>query len=173
MIARRPSFRAAALLAAGLSGFASPALAAETGGCGAFAWPIGADMALLANAERVPSGAAIDVAAPKAVRVELVAGDKAVFEVPPQKPSPPAAPAGALRFTATAGLYQITTTDRVWLDLAQGGKALPEAGFSGVLDCDGARKSVRFVLSDGPATLQISGSPARTVGVAITRAPQD
>lgn len=160
-------------LAAALMLVALPASAAETGGCGAFAWPIEADKALLAAAGRVESGARIDVAAPSAVRVELVAADKAGFELAPTKPAASAALAGTLRFEAAAGLYQITTTDRVWLDMAQGGKALPEAGFSGVLDCDGARKSVRFELSDGPAVLQISNAPARTVAVAITRAPKD
>lgn len=148
---------------------AAPALGAETGGCGKFEWPIEADRALLAAAERVPSGTRLDVSRPKGVRVELVDSDKAGFEVQPEKPYPPGAPAGVLRFEAKAGVYQITTTDRLWFDVVQEGKLADGSDFSGVLDCDGARKSVRFKLKDGPALLQLSGSPARTTAVAISR----
>ena len=159
------------LLAAALLVGALPAHAAETGGCGAFAWPIEADKALLSKAERTPSGATIDVSAPKAFRIEMTTADKADFAVAPGRPPAPGAPAGTLTFTARAGLYQFTMTDRVWIDLVQAGRSLPEAGFSGVLDCDGARKSVRFELADGPVLIQLSGSPARTTAIAITRDP--
>lgn len=161
----------ALLVAAQVAGGA--AFAAETGGCGKFAWPIEGDIALLAAAERVESGATIEAAAPKAVRVELTDAAKAGFVVPPSRAPAPDAPGGIVRFEATAGLYQFTMTDRVWIDVVQDGKTLGEAGFSGVLDCDGARKSVRFDLADGPAVVQLSGSPARTTAIAITRAPKD
>lgn len=42
-----------------------------------------------------------------------------------------------------------------------------------MLDCDGARKSVRFELANGPTVIQLSGSPARTVAISITRAPKN
>ncbi|RXF70338.1 hypothetical protein [Hansschlegelia zhihuaiae] len=149
------------------------ASAAETGGCGKFAWPIDADKALLAAAEQIESGAALETKTPKAVRIVMVDAAKAGFEVPPSRPPAPDAPGGVLRFEAEAGVYQFTMTDRVWIDVVQNGKALEEAGFSGVLDCDGARKSVRFELDDGPVTVQLSGSPARTTAIAITRSPKD
>ncbi|WP_020187173.1 hypothetical protein [Methylopila sp. 73B] len=151
---------------------ALPALAAETGGCGAFAWPIEPDKALLAAAPVGDSGGRLDLTRPAAVRLVLTNAAKAGFELPPGRPAAPAAPAGVLRFEAKAGLHQITTTERVWIDVVQAGKRLDEAGFSGVLDCEGARKSVRFQLQEGPATIQISGSPSRTVGIAVTALPQ-
>lgn len=143
------------------------------GGCGRFAWPIEADAALLSQAERVDSGATVDVAAPKAVRVLLVDSAKVGYELPPEKPAAPAAPGGTLRFEAKAGLYQLTMTDRVWLDVVQAGRKLDERAFSGAPDCDGARKSVRFELGDGPTLIQFSGSPSRTVAISVTRAPKD
>ncbi|GLK55005.1 hypothetical protein JOD31_002165 [Methylopila capsulata] len=151
---------------------AAPALAAETGGCGAFAWPIEPDKALLAAAPMAESGARLDLPRPAAVRLVLTDAAKAGFELPPGKPAAPSAPAGVLRFEARTGLYQITTTERVWIDAAQAGRLLDEVGFSGVLDCEGARKSVRFQLQDGPATIQISGSPSRTLGIAVTALPK-
>jgi len=160
---------AAALVVALLPAF--PASAEETGGCGKFKWPIEADMTLIASAGRVASGETVDASGPRAWRVEMVEAEKADFVVAPEKPFPPGAPAGTLKFEAKAGLYQFTTTDRLWIDLVQDGKALPGAGFSGVLDCDGARKSVRFELKDGPALIQFSGSPARTTAISITRDP--
>lgn len=147
------------------------AAAAETGGCGKFAWPVDADMTLIAAAPMVESGATLDATRPTGARVVMVDADKAGFAAPPTRPAAPDAPAGVVSFEAKAGLYQFTVTDRVWLDVVQDGRALPEAGFSGVLDCDGARKSVRFELKDGRTTVQFSGSPARTVAVAITRDP--
>ena len=163
-------FTALACLALLLS---TPVTAAETGGCEKFAWPIADDKALLADPVMVESGAVVDVSSPKAVRVVMVEADKAGFAASPSRPQPPAAPGGVVRFEAEAGLYQFTMTDRVWIDVVQDGKALPEGDFSGVLDCDGARKSVRFDLDDGPTVVQLSGSPARTVAIAITRAPKD
>lgn len=149
----------------------SPARA--EGGCDRFAWPIAQDAALLAEAERVDSGATIDVSTPKAVRVLLVDPASAGYELPPEKPAAPAAPGGTLRFEAKAGLYQLTMTDRVWLDVVQAGRKLDGKAFSGSPDCDGARKSMRFELGDGPATLQFSDSPSRSVAIAITRGPKD
>lgn len=149
-------------------------LAARAGdGCNAFAWPIAEDAALLASAERVDSGATVEASRPVGVRVLLIDSTKAGYEVPPEKPAAPAAPGGVLRFQATAGLYQLTMTDRVWLDVVQNGRKLEEKAFSGAPNCDGARKSVRFELGDGPTLIQFSGSPSRTVAIAITRDPRD
>jgi hypothetical protein len=141
--------------------------------CAGFAWPIEADAALIARAELIDSGATLDLAVPKGVRVVLVDPAEAGFRVPPAKPFAPSAPGGTLRFEAEAGIYQFTMTDRVWLDVVQAGRKIEQAAFSGAPDCDGARKSIRFRLEDGPALIQLSSSPARTTAIAITRSPKD
>ncbi|MGA0533213.1 hypothetical protein [Hansschlegelia sp. KR7-227] len=161
-----------AILALTLCLFAGPSPAAE-GGCESFAWPIETDAALLAAAARVDSGAVIDVTAPTGVRVLMVDAGAAGYVIPPSKPPAPGAPGGVLRFEALAGVYQITVSDRVWLEVVQDGVLLEPMAHSGAPDCDGARKSMRFDLVGGPATLQFSGSPSRTVAVAITRSPKD
>lgn len=49
----------------------------------------------------------------------------------------------------------------------QKGAALDSAAHSGVKDCPGLRKSVRFKIGDAPVVLQISVAPADTIKVAI------
>ena len=147
---------------------AAPAGAAETGGCGAFAWPIASDLKLLAQPRWVESGASVDVAAPTGLRLRLKDGVSADFVLPPQRTPAPRSQGGILRFMARAGVYQITLTEAAWTDLAQDGRAVQPTEFSGVSDCEGARKTLRYELSAGPATLQISNAPGRSIGVALT-----
>ncbi|HVI29700.1 hypothetical protein [Hansschlegelia sp.] len=147
---------------------AAPAGAAQTGGCGAFAWPIAPDLKLLAQPRWVESGASVDVAAPIGLRLGLKDDASADFALPPQRTPAPRSQGGILRFEAKAGVYQITLTEAAWTDLVQDGRALQPTEFSGVLDCEGARKTLRYELSAGPATLQISNAPGRSIGVALT-----
>ena len=162
----RPGFQ----IIVGLAGvlLAAPAGAAQTGGCGAFAWPIAADLELLAQPRWVKSGASADVAGPVGFRLELKEDASADFVLPPQRRSAPRSQGGTLRFEARPGVYQITLTETAWTDLVQDGQALPPTEFSGVTDCEGARKTLRYELSAGPATLQISNAPGRSIGLALT-----
>ncbi|MET0314034.1 MAG: hypothetical protein ABW275_06530 [Hansschlegelia sp.] len=148
----------------------SPASAVETGGCGKFKWPVEADIALLANAKNLKSGGRLDVSAPVAVHLVLGPVADAGFDLPPERAPAATAAAGVARFDAQAGVYQVTLTDAAWTDLVQNGRPLKPLGFSGVSDCEGARKSLRYELSAGPATLQVSNSPTRVIGVAISPA---
>ncbi len=123
---------------------ASPCAAAESGGCGAFKWPVDADVALLSQAGNLDSGARIDVSKPFAARLVLGKPGDAGFDFPPERAPAETSSAGVLRFDAKAGTYQVTLTEAAWADLVQGGKALRPIAFSGVKDCEGARKSLRF-----------------------------
>ena len=69
------------------------------------------------------------------------------------------------------GLYQIALSDEAWLDVVQGGAPIKSAAFSGQKNCPGVRKSVRFDLKAGPATIQISNASAATIDLAIEPAP--
>jgi hypothetical protein len=147
---------------------ATPAAAAETGGCGAFKWAIAPDLALLESPKWVDSGATLDLQKAQGLRVKLGPLDQAGFALPPERAPAPAGQNGSLRFEAKAGIYQITLTEPAWTDLVQDGVLLKPSEFSGVKDCEGARKSLRYDLKAGPAVLQISNAPGRSVGVAIT-----
>ncbi len=67
-----------------------------------------------------------------------------------------------------AGLYQVTVSAEAWIDVAQNGALVKSSAFSGQHDCDGVRKSVRFPLAAGPATLEISNAHADHIMVAIS-----
>lgn len=146
-----------------------PAHAAD--GCAGFAWPVSADLRLLSQADRVISGETVGVSPPRAYRVQMTEAAKADFAAAPGRPFAPGARAGTLRFLARAGLYQFTMADRIGIDLVQDGRTLPAAGVSSAPRCLGARRSVRFVLSDGPALIQLSGARSRTAAIAVTRDP--
>ena len=51
------------------------------------------------------------------------------------------------------GLYQITLSGEAWIDVAQNGALVKSSDFSGQRDCPGVRKTVRFDLAAGPATI--------------------
>ena len=70
-----------------------------------------------------------------------------------------------------AGLYQITLSDEAWIDVVENGARVKSSDFSGQKACPGVRKSVRFDLAAGPATLQISNSESPKINLAI--APAD
>jgi hypothetical protein len=65
------------------------------------------------------------------------------------------------------GELQISLSDEAWIDVVQDGKAVKLAGFSGMKTCPGIRKSVRFKLAAGPATIQLSGAKKETLKVAV------
>jgi hypothetical protein len=70
-----------------------------------------------------------------------------------------------------AGLYQITLSQEAWIDVAQAGKGVKSSDFSGQHDCPAVRKSVRFQLEAGAATLEISNAQAAVLNLAIEPAP--
>ena len=55
------------------------------------------------------------------------------------------------------------------IDLVQNGASLEATDHSGVKDCPGLRKSVRFSVGAAPVALQISGAPADNIKVAVRR----
>jgi hypothetical protein len=70
-----------------------------------------------------------------------------------------------------AGLYQISVSQDVWIDVAQAGKTVKSSDFSGQHDCPAIRKSVRFKLGAGPATVEILNADASALNFAIEPAP--
>ena len=54
-----------------------------------------------------------------------------------------------------------------WIDLVQDGKILKPLAFSGAIDCDGIRKTVKYELGAQPFVLQLSGAPEAAISLAI------
>lgn len=154
--------------AVSLVGFA--ASAAETGGCGRFAWDLGAERDLLAAAP-VSAPASVPASPPAAFRLALGPAETAAL---PKPPPPDAKPrpglAGAIPLSiAEAGTYRVTLSGEAWVDAVQHDVFLNAEAFSGVGDCPGMRKSVKFRFDPGPVVLQMRGSAADAIAVAVTR----
>ncbi|MDG4894131.1 MAG: hypothetical protein EOR72_16895 [Mesorhizobium sp.] len=139
---------------------------AADGGCEAFRWPVAREQALFPEAPAAQSGVELTIG--QAVDFSLEAADMVSFEVPPQR-----APAAGT-FGATASVtvpqdaeLQVTVSDEAWIDVVQDGRSVKSAGVSGVKTCPGIRKSVRFKLTAGPATLQFSGAKKPDLKVAV------
>ena len=141
------------------------AMAADTG-CDAFKWPVEREQALFPAAPAAQSGATLTVG--QAVDFSLEAVDTISFEVPPGR----APAAGTFGATANVtvppeGELQFSLSDEAWIDVVQDGKTVKSAAFSGVKACPGIRKSVRFKLTPGAATIQVSGAKNPELKVAV------
>lgn len=152
-------FRSALLLA--LLGTASPAFA----DCDHFKWSVAKELEAFASAQPLPSaGAAADVG--KAYEVALSPG--LALPVKPEREPKPGTSAAVLELPKIdAGLYQVTLSAEAWIDVAQGGAVVKSHGFSGQTDCPGVRKSVRFPLGAGAATVEISNASGASIKVAV------
>lgn len=141
------------------------AVAADTG-CDAFKWPVAREQALFPAAPAAQSGVALTVG--QAVDFSLAAVDTISFEVPPDR-EPAVGTFGATASVTVPpdGELQFSLSDDAWIDVVQDGRTVKLAAFSGVKTCPGIRKSVRFKLSAGPATVQLSGAKKPDLKVAV------
>jgi hypothetical protein len=168
----RKSAAATIALAVLLGLIGGAARAQEKDSCDLFKWSVARERAAFGGAlKRAASGATVAVG--QAYAIALGPGDAIAFAAPPER----AAKAGS--FGAALGLaeidrpalYQITLSDEAWLDVVQGGAALKSVDFSGQKNCPGVRKSVRFDLKPGAATIQISNSAGAAINLAVEPAP--
>jgi hypothetical protein len=63
--------------------------------------------------------------------------------------------------------FQVTLSDEAWIDIVQNGTSINSTDFSGQKDCSGVRKTVRFRLEKGSATLQLSNASKDSLKVAV------
>ena len=155
-------------LLVGLALTCGPALAQDTGGCAKFKWSIAREQSAFATPglQAVEPGQPLPgIMDPASVRLQPVP-EVAFLQPPGHKPRDGTFGAVLkLPPIAVAGTYQVTLADEAWIDMLQGGHEVRSSSFSGQPDCPGIRKSVRFPLQQGEATMQISGSAASSIKV--------
>ena len=157
------------LLAAAL--IAAPALAfAQDDGCAKFKWSILHERELMKSPADV--GASGEISLGKGFRVALAATDMVHFAAAPERAPKPTSHAAILMLKIDqAGTYDVTLSDEGWIDVVAGSVVVKSSDFSGARECAGVRKSVRFELIAGAATLQLSNIDAETIEVAVVPAP--
>jgi hypothetical protein len=152
-----------------LAGMVAGAAAAQDNtGCDKFKWSIARERALFAAGTK-PAGDGVTIAVGEAYAVTLAPSASVVYSVPPERAPKAGSFGAALKLAALdkSGLYEVTLSDEAWLDVVQGGAEIKSTGFSGQKECPGVRKSVRFDLQAGPATLQLSGAAGAALNLAL------
>jgi hypothetical protein len=163
-----PALSRLALL--GLALLPGPAWAQDSGGCAKFKWSIAREQSAFSRPglEGVAPGKPLPgIMDPAVVRLQPVA--EVAFVQPPHHKPGDRTFGGVFKLPpiAVAGTYQLTLSDEAWIDMLQGGHEVRSSAFSGVKDCPGIRKSVRFPLQTGDASVQISGSPSDSIKVEL------
>jgi hypothetical protein len=156
---------------------AAPAYAAEEpSGCDKFKWPIERERAALTAPDRakLASGGELAALPSTGVTLALVAPAEAKLPTPPERTPKEGTFAGFATFPSPprAGTYTISLSAAGWIDVVQDGRFLRSVTSSGVRDCEGIRKSVKFEIPAKPFVLQISGVEANAISLAIIPAPE-
>jgi hypothetical protein len=144
---------------------ASPAWA----DCDHFKWSVAKESEAFAAPQPLPSVSDSAVVG-KGYAVTLTQ-DLALPVKPERDPKPGTHAAVVSLPKLDAGTYQITLSQDAWIDVAQGGKIVKSSDFSGQHDCPTIRKSVRFSLEAGAATVEISNAQAEALNLAVEPAP--
>jgi len=151
---------------------AAPTWAAEEpSGCDKFKWPVDHERAVLTAPDRIKLNSGSDLGAMPStgITLSLVAPADANLPAAPERAPKDGTMAGFANFKAApkAGLYTISLSTGAWLDVMQDGHFLKPKAFSGATDCDGIRKTMKYELAAQPFVLQISGTKANAISIAI------
>jgi hypothetical protein len=147
------------------------AFAQEPVGCDKFKWSVDRERALLGNAAPVAPGSAIEQPLAGAVKLPLAPlADAKLPMAPSRAPKSIDLLAGFVRYAALpkSATYRITLSEPAWIDVVQDGQEIKSGAFSGVMGCEGIRKSVKFDLNASPFVIEISGTPAHEIAIVVT-----
>ena len=147
---------------------ASAVFAEDPVGCDMFKFPVDSERAALAapNLPNLVSGSETKLST--AATIALQSLPDAKMPKPPEREQKPGTFAGFVTVKSlAAGTYNIVVSGYAWVDVVQNGNYLKPKDHSGVKGCDAARKAMKFALSAGTATIQLSGITGNTVKLAV------
>jgi hypothetical protein len=171
----RPEVRRALLAVALAIAFAVPARAEGPIGCTGFAWPVDLELEWMkAAAVTISGGLPIPGVPTGALDLSLSTDAKLPF--PPSgrpDPAPQKPHAGFVTISKVArpGLVQVSVSGSAWVDVFQNRAVVPEESETVSASCPILNKSMRFRLSEGPATIQVSDSPDTHIKLTIREVP--
>ncbi|KQO65409.1 MULTISPECIES: hypothetical protein [unclassified Methylobacterium] len=153
---------------AGETGASPPA---DPAACTQFDWSLLREQAWFSAASlpRVESGGTLPAAMPAAI-LALKPQEAVAPPVAPSRAPKPGSYGGVLHLAAplAPGAYQVTLSDRAWIDVSQDDRTTrPPTASTMRPGCPMLAKSVRFQLGTAPITLLVSGAPADTIRIAV------
>jgi len=156
---------------------AAPAWAAEEPvGCDKFKWNIERERAALTAPDRtrLASGGELAALPSTGITLDLRTPAEAKLPSPPERAPKEGTFAGFVTFknALPPGRYTISLSASGWIDVAQDGQFLKSITSSGVRECEGIRKSVKFEIPAKPFVIQISGIEANSISLAIMPASE-
>lgn len=128
--------------------------------CTGFDWRMSPEITWInAGPKPIETGTLVEDGGDAAYLVTLGQHDDVKFALPPERERFPDGPhAGIIVFKDLPGpgMYQVSLTDKGWIDAISDGKYLKSVKSSNSKTCPPLRKSVRFDVAAGPLTIQIS-----------------
>lgn len=154
----------------------APAAAPLPAACTGFAWPLLREQAWLSapGLARIASGGDLPTQMPGAI-LALQPAAQADLPFPPSREAKPGTYAGVLHLPAPMmpGQYQVTLSERAWIDVSQDGRTpRPSGAHTMQPGCPDIVKSVRFQLGTTPITIVVSGAGSDTVKIAVAPAAE-
>lgn len=145
--------------------------AADPAACTQFDWSLLREQAWFSASSlpRVESGGTLAAAMPAAILV-LKPQDAVAPPFAPSRESRPGARGGVLHLAAplAPGAYQVTLSDRAWIDVSQDDRTTrPPIASTMRPGCPMLAKSVRFQLGTAPITLLVSDAAVDTIRIAV------
>jgi hypothetical protein len=147
----------------------APAWAADPSGCDKFKWPVDKERAVLTAQDRLKIVSGAELAIPAAATLDLKAPTDAKLPSSPERKPKDGTFAGFTRFQKApkAGTYTVSLSNYAWVDVVQDGEILKPMESSGVTDCAGIRKTIKYDLAAGPFVIQLSGVAENTISMAV------
>jgi hypothetical protein len=150
---------------------------AEADPCAGSDWPLDVELGWLkaSGIETLQSGAKLPAVPSKAFAVALAPSAAVALPAPPSgKPDGETAQTYAgfvtLAEIPEAGLYQVSISAAGWIDVVQNDAVVATQAHTSMHGCPTLVKSLRFQLAKGPASVQFSSVPTRSLQFAIRRA---
>lgn len=161
-----------ALLAFALS--TGPRAVADEGDCTTLKWSVEREITLLTSAQLLnkPSGFSSPSGSDIGVSLQLVPVGEAKYELIPERKPKADAPFGGVLVIEKleAGRYHVTLSGEAWIDVVQNGAFVASTDHTSAKACAQIRKSVEFLIADGPVTIQLSSAATSSIKVAVVKA---
>ena len=143
--------------------------AAGEDGCGRFDWPITREVELFSDGFMPVIESSAWLPKEGAFRLNLEPVASALYAVAPERGRDDGYGGMVTMQWVSAGRYQVTLSDDVWIDALQDNRRLAVLATSRRTDCPGVRLSLQVEVESKPLTLQFGGASMRRLDISVLR----